>query len=150
MGADLKQKLTDDLRQAMKTGDKVKRSAIRMVLASIQNAEIARQAALEEGDILGIIAKEVRQRKESIEAFKQGDRQELVAQEEAELAVLTEYLPQQMTREEIIDAARKVIEEVGAQEPRDKGKVMPKLIAQLKGRADGREINAVVTELLAS
>lgn len=150
MGTDLKQKLTDDLRQAMKTGDKVKRSAIRMVLASIQNAEIARQAALEEGDILGIVAKEVRQRKESIEAFKQGDRQELVAQEEAELAVLTEYLPQQMTREEIIDAARKVIEEVGAQEPRDKGKVMPKLIAQLKGRADGREINAVVTELLAS
>jgi hypothetical protein len=148
--ADLKQKLTDDLRQAMKTGDKVKRSAIRMVLASIQNAEIAKQAALEEGDILGIVAKEVRQRKESIEAFKQGDRQELVAQEEAELAVLTEYLPQQMTREEIVDAARKVIEEVGAQEPRDKGKVMPKLIAQLKGRADGREINAVVTELLAS
>ena len=150
MRADLKQKLTDDLRQAMKTGDKVKRSAIRMVLASIQNAEIARQAALEEGDILGIIAKEVRQRKESIEAFKQGDRQELVAQEEAELAVLTEYLPQQMTREEITDAARKVIEEVGAQGPADKGKVMPKLIAQLKGRADGREINAVVTELLAS
>ncbi len=150
MRADLKQKLTDDLRQAMKTGDKVKRSAIRMVLASIQNAEIARQAALEEGDILGIIAKEVRQRKESIEAFKQGDRQELVAQEEAELAVLTEYLPQQMTREEIIDAARKVIEEVGAQGPADKGKVMPKLIAQLKGRADGREINAIVTELLGS
>ena len=150
MRADLKQKLTDDLRQAMKTGDKVKRSAIRMVLASIQNAEIARQAALEEGDILGIIAKEVRQRKESIEAFKQGDRQELVAQEEAELAVLTEYLPQQMTREEITDAARKVIEEVGAQGPADKGKVMPKLIAQLKGRADGREINAIVTELLAS
>ncbi len=149
MRADLKQKLTDDLRQAMKTGDKVKRSAIRMVLASIQNAEIARQAALEEGDILGIIAKEVRQRKESIEAFKQGDRQELVAQEEAELAVLTEYLPQQMTREEVIDAARKVIEEVGAQGPADKGKVMPKLIAQLKGRADGREINAIVTELLA-
>ena len=150
MRADLKQKLTDDLRQAMKTGDKVKRSAIRMVLASIQNAEIARQAALEEGDILGIIAKEVRQRKESIEAFKQGGRQELVAQEEAELAVLTEYLPQQMTREEITDAARKVIEEVGAQGPADKGKVMPELIAQLKGRADGREINAIVTELLAS
>ena len=150
MRADLKQKLTDDLRQAMKTGDKVKRSAIRMVLASIQNAEIARQAALEEGDILSIIAKEVRQRKESIEAFKQGDRQELVAQEEAELAVLTEYLPQQMTREEITDAARKVIEEVGAQGPADKGKVMPELIAQLKGRADGREINAIVTELLAS
>ena len=150
MGADLKQKLTDDLKQAMKAGDKVKRSTIRMVLAAVKNAEIAKQAALEEGDILGIIAKEARKHEESIEAFKQGDRQELVAQEEAELAVLKDYLPQQLSREEITDAARKVIEEVGAQGSRDKGKVMPKLIAQLKGRADGREINAVVTELLAS
>ena len=150
MRADLKQKLTDDLKQAMKDGDKVRRSVIRLVLAAVKNAEIARQATLEDGDILGIIAKEVRQHQESIEAFKQGNRQELVAQEEAELAVLKGYLPQQMTRDEIIAAARKVIEEVGAQEPRDKGKVMPKLIAQLKGRADGREINAVVTELLAS
>ncbi len=150
MGADLKQKLTDDLKQAMRDGDKVKRSTIRMALAAVKNAEIARQAALEDGDLLGIIAKEMRQRQESIEAFRQGNRQELVAQEEAELAVLKGYLPQQMTRDEIIVAARKVIEEVGAQEPRDKGKVMPKLIAQLKGRADGREINAVVTELLAS
>jgi len=148
--ADLKQKLTDDLKQAMKAGDKVKRSTIRMVLASIQNAEIAKQASLEEGDILGIIAKEAKKREESIEAFNQGDRQDLVAQEEAELAMLKDYLPQQLTREEITDTARKIIEEVGAQEPKDKGKVMPKLIAQLKGRADGREINAVVTELLAS
>ena len=149
MGADLKQKLTDDLKQAMKDGDKVRRSAIRLVLAAVKNAEIARQAALEDGDILGIIAKEVRQRQESIEAFKEGNRQELVAQEEAEMAVLKEYLPRQMTREEIIVAARQVIKEVGAQGPRDKGKVMPKLITQLKGRADGREINAVVTELLS-
>ena len=149
MGADLKQKLTDDLKQAMKAGDKVKRSAIRMVLASIQNAEIAKQAALEEGDILGIIAKEAKKREESIEAFKQGDRQELVDREEAELAVLKDYLPKQMSRDEITEAARKIINEVGAQEPKDKGKVMPKLMAQLKGRADGQEINAVVTELLA-
>ena len=72
-----------------------------------------------------------------------------MAQEEAELAILNEYLPEQMTREEIILAARQVIEEVGAQGPSDKRKVMPKLIAQLKGKADGREINAAVTELLA-
>jgi len=149
VGADLKQKLTDDLKQAMKDGDKVRRSVIRLALAAVKNAEIARQAALEDGDILGVIAKEVRQRQESIEAFKQGNRPELVAQEEAEMAVLKGYLPQQMTRDEIIVAARKVIEEVGAQEPRDKGKVMPKLIAQLKGKADGREINTVVTELLS-
>ena len=146
---ELKQKLMDDLKQAMRGGDKVRRSVIRLVMAAIKNAEIARQAALDDTDILGIIAKEVRQRRESIEAFRSGNRPDLVAQEEAELAILNEYLPQQMTREEIIVAARRVIEEIGAQGPGDKGKVMPKLIAQLKGRADGREINAVVTELLS-
>ena len=146
----LKQRLTDNLKQALKGKDKVRRSVIRLVMAAIQNAEIARQAALDDSDILGIIAKEVRQRHESIEAFNQGNRPDLTAQEEAELAVLQEYLPQQMTRDEIIAEARRVIEEVGAQEPGDKGKVMPKLIAQLRGKADGREINSVVTELLTS
>jgi len=148
--ADLKQKLTDDLKQAMRDGDKVRRSVIRLAMAAIKNAEIARQATLDDTDILGIIAKEARQRQESIDAFRQGNRQDLVAQEEAELAVLKEYLPRQMTREEIIAAARQVIAEVGAQGPGDKGKVMPQLIAQLKGKADGREINAIVTELLGS
>jgi len=146
--ASLKQKLTDDLKQAMKDGDTVKRSTLRLLMASIGNAEIAKRATLDDADILGIIAKEVRQRQESIESFKQGNRPDLVAKEEAEMAVLQEYLPQQMTREEVVKAARQVIGEVGAQGPGDKGKVMPKIIAQLKGRADGREINAVVTELL--
>ena len=150
METELKQKLTDDLKQAIKGGDKLKRSVLRLVMSAIGNAEIAKQAALEDGDILGIIAKEVRQRQESVEAFKQGNRQDLVAQEEAELAVLNQYLPQQLTREEIIAEARQVIDEVGAQGPADKGKVMPKLIARLKGKADGREINEVVTELLQS
>ena len=146
----LKQKLTDDLRQAMRDGDTVKRSTIRLVMAAIGNAEIARRGTLEDTDILGVITKEVRQHHESIDAFKQGNRQDLVAQEEAELAVLQGYLPQQMTREEVVAAARRVIEEVGALGPSDKGKVMPKLVAQLKGKADGREINAVVSELLTS
>jgi len=150
MEAGLRQKLSDDLKQAMRGGDKVRRSVIRLVMAAIRNAEIARQATLDDTDILGIIAKEVRQRRESIEAFRQGNRHDLVAQEEAEMAILNKYLPRQITREEIIVAARQVIEEVGAQGPGDKGKVMPQLIAQLKGRADGREINAVVTELLTS
>ena len=146
----LKQKLVEDLKQALKGGDKVGRSVIRLVMAAIKNAEIARQVTLEDGDILGIIAKEARQRRESIEAFEQGNRQDLVTQEEAELAILNQYLPQQMSREEIVAEAHRVIEEVGARGPGDKGKVMPKLIAQLKGKADGREINAVVTELLTS
>jgi len=150
METGLKEKLMDDLKRALKGRDKVRTSVIRLVLAAVKNTEIARQAVLEDADILGVIAKQVRQRQESIEAFKQGNRQDLVAQEEAELAVLNEYLPRQMTREEIIAEARRVIEEVGAQGLGDKGKVMPKLIAQLKGKADGREINAVVTELLTS
>ncbi|TES84267.1 MAG: GatB/YqeY domain-containing protein, partial [Dehalococcoidia bacterium] len=140
----LQQKLTDDLKQAMKGGDTVKRSVIRLVMAAIKNAEIAKQKALEDTDILGIIAKEVRQRKESIEAFKEGDRPELAANEEAEMAILKAYMPAQMSRDEIVAEARKVIEEVGAGGLGDKGKVMPKLIAKLKGKADGREINEVV------
>ncbi|MFC1964971.1 GatB/YqeY domain-containing protein, partial [Chloroflexota bacterium] len=128
----------------------VRRSVLRLLMAAIGNAEIARRAALDDADILGIIAKEVRQRHESVEAFKQGNRQVLVAKEEAELAILQEYLPQQMSREEVMEAARRAIEEVGAQGPGDKGKVMSKLIAQLKGKADGREINTIVTELLSS
>jgi uncharacterized protein YqeY len=145
----LKQKLADDLKQALRQGDKVRLSVIRLVIAAINNAEIARQATLNDADIYGVIAKEIRQRKESIEAFKLGSRQDLVTQEEAELAILQRYLPQQVTRDEIIAEARRVIGEVGAQGLSDKGKVMPKLIAQLKGRADGREINEVVTELLS-
>ncbi|HUT97002.1 MAG TPA: GatB/YqeY domain-containing protein [Dehalococcoidales bacterium] len=144
----LQQKLTDDLRQAMKSGDTVKRSVIRLVMAAIKNAEIAKQKALEDGDVLGIIAKEIRQRKESIEAFKQGNRPELAAQEEAEMAILEAYMPAQMSRDEIVAEARQIIQEVGAGGLSDKGKVMPKLIAKLKGKADGREINEVVTELL--
>lgn len=148
MEVTLRDRLSNDLKRAMKSGDGVRRSVIRLVMAAIKNSEIARQTTLEDADLLGIISKEARQRQESIEAFKQGDRQDLVDKEEKELAVLQEYLPQQMGRDEIIEAARKIIEEVEARGPRDKGKVMPKLIAQLKGRADGREINAVVTELL--
>ena len=147
--ASLKQRLTDELKQAMKGGDAVKRSTLRLLMASINNAEIAKRAALEDSDILGIIAKEVKRHQESIEAFKQGNRPDLVSKEEAEMAILQGYLPQQISRDEIVEAARSVIAEVGAQGPSDKGKVMPKLIAQLKGKADGKEINEVVTELLS-
>jgi hypothetical protein len=146
----LKARLNEDLKQAMKGGDAARRSLLRMLLSSIHNAEIARRSALDESGILGVLSKEAKQREESIEAFKQGNRNDLVEKEQAELAIIKEYLPAQMTRDEVVAEARKVIEEVGAQGPRDKGKVMPKLVAALKGKADGREINEVVTELLGS
>lgn len=148
----LEQKLREDLKDALRQGDKSRVSVVRLVLAGIKNAEIAKGAGviLEDGDILGVIAKEARQHQESIDAFRKGNRSDLVAKEEAELAILQRYLPKQMSREEIVAAARQVITEVGARGPADKGKVMPRLVAQLKGKADGREVNAVVTELLSS
>jgi len=147
--ADLKRRITDDLKQAMKSGDTVKRNTIRLLIASVNNAEIAKQAALDKGDILGVIAKDVKRHQESIDAFKLGKRQDLVDKEEAEMAILQAYLPKQMTREEVVAAAKEVIGAVGAQGPGDKGKVMKELMPKLKGMADGKEINEVVTELLS-
>lgn len=149
MATELKQKLMDDLKQAMRERNEVRRSIIRLVMAAVKNTEIAQQEVLDDAGVLGVIAKEAKRHQESIEAFKQGNRQDLVTREEAELVVLNEYLPRQMMRDEIIVEAARVIKEVGAQGFSDKGKVMPKLIAQLKGKADGREINAIVTELLS-
>jgi hypothetical protein len=120
------------------------------LLADIKNTEIARQQTLDDAGILGVMAKEVRQRQESIDAFKAGHRPDLVAKEEAELAVIRSYLPQPATHEEIVQAAERIIGEVGAKGPGDKGKVMPKVIAELRGKASGQEVNAVVTELLSS
>lgn len=148
MDTSLKEKLNTDLKQAMKSGDTTKRNVIRLVLAAVNNAEIAKQAKLTDGDIIGVMQKEIRQRQESITAFKQGNRPDLVAIEEAEMAVLQTYMPVQVTHDDIVAAAKRIIAETGARGPGDKGKVMPQIIAELKGKADGREINAVVTELL--
>ncbi len=134
----------------MRSGDTVKRDTIRYLLADIKNTEIARNAEIDEAGILGVMAKEVRQRQESIDAFKAGNRPDLVAKEEAELAVVKSYLPQPATHEEIVAAARRIIGEVGAKSMAERGKVIPKVIAELKGKASGQEINAVVTELLSS
>jgi uncharacterized protein YqeY len=148
MAEALKEKLTDDVKQALRQGDKQKVSCLRLLLAAVKNTEIARQTELTDADILGVIVKQAKQCRESIEAFKKGDRPDLVAQEEAEVAVLEAYLPQQMTPQEISDTASRVIAEVGASSPGDMGRVMAKLMPQLKGRADGRQISAIVSELL--
>ena len=148
MESTLKQKLNDDLKQSLRDRDKCRSSVLRLLLSAIHNTEIAKRASLEDPDILGVVAKEAKQRRESIEAYTQGNRPDLVAQEEAELVILQSYLPQQMSREEVVEAARKVIEETGACGPHDKGKVMGKLVPQLKGKAEGQLINQVVSELL--
>lgn len=134
----------------MRQQDVRRREVLRMALAALRNAEIAAGRALEDPEALDVLAKEAKRRQESIEEFRKAGRQDRVEQEEAELAVLTAYLPKQLTREEIEQVARAVIEQTGASGPRDIGKVMPVLMQQLRGRADGREVNAVVRELLAS
>ncbi|MGQ9573497.1 MAG: GatB/YqeY domain-containing protein [Dehalococcoidia bacterium] len=145
----LKDRLAADLKDAIRAQDERRKTAIRMVLAAIRNAEVAEGSSLDDAGVLKVISKEVRRHRESIEGFQKGNRQDLVDQEEAELAILLAYLPPAMSREEIVQAAREVIAQTGARGPADKGKVMPILISQLAGRAEGREINEVVTELLA-
>jgi len=144
----LQEKLMDDLKASMRSGDKPRKLVISLVRASIHNAEIAKQKTLDDAGVIDVITKEAKQRRESITEFKKGNRPDLVAKEEAELAILLEYLPQQISREEIIAAARQVIKEVGAQGAGDKGKVMQKLMPQLKGKAEGGTINEIVTGLL--
>ena len=146
----LKEQLANDLKDAIRQRDESRKIAIRMTMAAIKYAEIERRAALSEADVLTIVSKEAKQRRESITEFEKADRGDLVEKERDELQVLQSYLPAQVSRDEIAEAAREVIAEVGAGGPSDKGKVMPVLIGRLAGRAEGREINEVVTELLSS
>ena len=144
----LQDKVADDLRQAQKSGDKVRVTVLRLVKAGVKNAEIAQGAPIGDAGVIDVITREVKQHRESISEFTKGNRQDLVAKEEAELATLLEYLPKQLSREEVVAIVRQVIEQVGATGPGDKGKVMSQLMPQLKGKADGREANDIVTELL--
>ena len=146
----LAQKIRTDLEQSMRKEYKRRCLVLRSVLASIRNAEIAQQKDLDDSGILVVIDKEAKMRRESIEAFEKGNRPDLVANEKAELEILLEYLPEQMSREEIAAAARKVISELGATSQKDKGKVMSQLMPQLRGRAQGQEVSDVVSELLSS
>ena len=145
----LKERLSADLRQAQKGGDKVRTSVLRLVVSGIKYAEIDKGAELDDAGVLDVLGREVKQHRESIAEFAKGNRPDLVQRNEEELAILMEYLPAQMSREEIEAVARQVMEQVGARGPADKGKVMGQLMPQVKGKADGKEVNDVVTELLA-
>jgi len=146
----LKNSIQETLKEALKRQRRAEVATLRLLLSEIKNAEIAQQKPADDNKVLDVVAKEVKRRRESIEAFKQGNRSDLVAQEEAELAVLMSYLPEQMSRGKIMAAARQVIDAVGAKGPRDRGRVMSQLMPQLKGKADGRAVNEIVSELLAA
>ena len=138
-----------DLKDAMRARDERRRSVLRMTLASLRNAEIAAGHGLDDAEAMGVLAKEAKRRRESIEEFRKAGRDDLVEKETAELALLSPYLPQQLSREEIQAAARQIVQETGASGLKDIGKVMPVLMQQFQGRADGREVSEVVRELLA-
>ena len=147
--AELQNRITEDMKQAMKAGDTVKRDTLRMLLSSVKNAANTKLAPLDEVEVVAVVAKDVKRHLESIEAFKKGNRADLVAKEEAEMAILQAYMPAQMSRDEIAAAVKEVIAAVGAKGPGDKGKVMQQVMPKLKGKADGKEINEVVMQLLS-
>lgn len=146
----LNERLTEDMKAAMKAGPagKARLDTIRFLKAALKNAEIDKKAPLSDEDIMGVIAKQVKQLKDSIDEFEKGGRTDLVDKAKAEVAVLTDYLPQQMSADEVRELVRQVIAEVGAQGPKDMGKVMGPLVARTKGRADGKLVNQIVKELL--
>ena len=154
----LKDRLQADLKDAMRGGEAVRRDALRGVLTAIMNTEVARvnvkdesatRQELDDAGVLDVLQKQAKQRRESIEEYGKANRSDLVEREAAELKILETYLPQQMSRDEVLAEVRAIVAETGANGPGDKGKVMPAVMAKLKGRADGRLINEVVTELLA-
>jgi len=146
----LKDKIQESLWAATKRQEKVYVAILRLLLADIKNIEIAEHKPVDDTKVAEIINKQIRRHRESIEAFKQGNRSDLVSQEEAELKILMEFLPKQMSHDEIVAAAHQAIEIVGAKSPNDKGKVMSQLMPQLKGKADGREASDIVSQLLAT
>jgi uncharacterized protein YqeY len=150
----LREQLMDDLKDAMRQKDEVRKTTIRSVIAEMKKAETTLDASgqrvqLDDEGIVVLIAKQAKMRQESITEFRKGGREDLVAEEEAELAILQTYLPQQLTREEVEAEARQVILEIEATDPGDLGKVMKALMPRLRGRADGRLANQIVRELLA-
>ena len=150
----LRARLDADLKEALKAGEKIRVSAIRMLLAAVKTREVAedrrgdRRAPLSDPEVLQVIATACKQRRDAIEQFRAGGRQDLVQKETAELAVLEAYLPRALTPEELRAAVAEAIRETGATSPRDMGKVMSRLMPELAGRADGKLVSELVREAL--
>ncbi len=143
-----KSKLETALKEAMKAGDEVKKRTVRMALAAVRQAEVDRQVSLDETAVLGILQKEIKTRKESLEEARTANRPDLVAAAEAEIAVLQAFLPQGLGADELKALAAEAVAEAGAASPADMGKVMKLLMPRVAGRAPGDQVSAAVRELL--
>jgi uncharacterized protein YqeY len=144
----LREKLEEDIRDAMRSRKQERLNTLRFLKSQIQLVEKDQRRELDEAGVIEVIARQAKDRRESLEMFEQGNRTDLVDKESAALAVLEEYLPAQMSREELVQLIQQVIQEVGATSPRDRGKVMGRVMPQVRGRADGSQVNALVTELI--
>jgi len=140
--------LQDDLKEAMRAQDRRRLAVIRMALNAIRQEEIDRQVQVSAEEAAAILMREAKKRRESIAEAEQAGRVDVVAEEQAELAILESYLPRQLSAEEIADLARAAISEVGATSPRDMGNVMRVLMPRLKGQAEGKLVNQIVRDLL--
>ena len=146
----LKEQLTEDMKTAMKAKAEGKQrlAVIRMVRSAIRQAEIDGKTELDDAGVVSIISKEVKSRRDSIEEFRKGGREDLVEQNEAEIAVLMPYLPKQLSEDEIRELVKAAVAQTGASSPKDMGKVMGQLMPKVKGRADGKMVNTIVREML--
>ncbi|CAM4329970.1 hypothetical protein HMSSN036_45950 [Paenibacillus macerans] len=144
----LSERLNEDMKQAMKNQDKFKLSTIRMVRATMKNLEIDLKRTLNDNEVLDILSREIKQRKDALQEFEKAGRDDLAAQVKAEAEILAEYLPEQLTEEEIKVIVQQTIQETGASSKADIGKVMSALMPKVKGRAEGKLVNQAVQQLL--
>ncbi|MCL6629284.1 MAG: GatB/YqeY domain-containing protein [Armatimonadetes bacterium] len=144
----LRTRLDEDMKTALKNKDSLQLSVIRLLRSELKNAEIAKGASLTEDEIVQVVAREAKKRRESIEQFERGGRADLAEKEAAELKILSEYLPEQLGDDEIAGIAQEVISELHATSKADKGKVMAALMPRVRGRADGKLVNQIVDRLL--
>jgi len=144
----LKERLQKELVEAMRARDTLKVDVIRLLRNSIRQKEIELKKELSDDDVIKILSNAAKQRRESIKAYEAGKREELVEREKRELDIIESYLPEKLSQEELIKIVEDVIKEVGASSLRDLGKVMPKVMAKVKGRADGSEVQAIVRSKL--
>ena len=144
----IKDRLEEDIRNTMRARDRERLETLRFLKSQIQLTEKNNLTELDESGVTDVVAKQVKDRRESIEMFGQGGRADLVAKEEASLAILLEYMPEQLGEDEIEALARQAIADTGAAGPGDRGKVMGRIMPQVRGKADGSQVNAIVTRLL--
>jgi hypothetical protein len=145
-----KEALESDLHSAMRAGDTVRKSTLRLVLTAIKLAEVEKLEPLDENELIAVLQKESKMRRESIEESKRAEREDLIGPLENELAVLQSYLPKPFTTEELQALARQAISETGVTEMQDMGKVMKVLMPKVQGRADGKIVSETVRGLLAA